>query len=147
MADLSMFEDKCFDLIINPVSNCFIPKLQPLWRETFRVLRHRGHLLCGFMNPAAYLFDYPEAATNGQLTVCNKLPYSDITSLSPDRLQEYLANRTPFEFSHTLNDQIGGQLAAGFIITGFYEDRFHPDVKDPLNEFMAPMLVTRAIKP
>src|SRR5262249_18049228 len=26
------------------------------------------------------------------------------------------------EFGHTLDDQIGGQIAAGFVITGFFED-------------------------
>ena len=38
----------------------------------------------------------------------------------------------PLEFGHTLEDQIGGQLEAGFVITGFYEDRYDNGESDPL---------------
>ena len=49
----------------------------------------------------------------------------------------------PLEFSHTLEDQIGGQIDAGFVIAGFYEDR-HRD--DPIAAFMPTYIATRAIK-
>jgi hypothetical protein len=49
----------------------------------------------------------------------------------------------PLEFSHTLEDQIGGQIYAGFVIAGFYEDR-HRD--DPIAAFMPTYIATRAIK-
>src|SRR4051794_6405376 len=39
MADLSVFPDSRFDLIIHPVSNVFVPDVKPVWREAFRVLR------------------------------------------------------------------------------------------------------------
>ena len=50
----------------------------------------------------------------------------------------------PLEFSHTLEEQIGGQIEAGFLISGFYEDR-HRD--DPIAAFMPTFVATRAIKP
>jgi hypothetical protein len=53
----------------------------------------------------------------------------------------------PMEFSHTLDDQIGGQLAAGFVITGFYEDRTPPSKEEPLTAYMPNCMATRAIKP
>ncbi len=31
MADLSMFSDQSFDLIVHPVSNVFIPDVRPVW--------------------------------------------------------------------------------------------------------------------
>jgi hypothetical protein len=49
----------------------------------------------------------------------------------------------PLEFSHTLEDQIGGQIEAGFAIVGFYEDR-HRD--DPIAARMPTYIATRAIK-
>jgi hypothetical protein len=49
----------------------------------------------------------------------------------------------PLEFSHTLEDQIGGQIDAGFVIAGFYEDR-HRDA--PVAAFMPTYIATRAIK-
>ena len=51
------FEDDSFDFIFNPVSNCFIPEIQPVWEETFRVLRKGGTMAVGFTNPIEYCFD------------------------------------------------------------------------------------------
>jgi hypothetical protein len=53
------------------------------------------------------------------------------------------------EFSHTLEDQIGGQLDAGFVLTGLYEDT-DSDADgdgDLLSDFMSPFIATRALKP
>ena len=58
MANLSMFPDESFELIIHPVSNTFVPDVIPVWRESFRVLTPGGILLAGFTNPLIYLFDY-----------------------------------------------------------------------------------------
>ncbi|MEZ0276700.1 MAG: class I SAM-dependent methyltransferase, partial [Roseimicrobium sp.] len=42
MADLSVFEDETFDLIVHPCSNCFVPDIKPVWREAFLVLKPGG---------------------------------------------------------------------------------------------------------
>jgi len=42
MADLGVFRDGVFDLIVHPVANCFVPDLQPVWSECSRVLRVGG---------------------------------------------------------------------------------------------------------
>ena len=47
-------------------------------------------------------------------------------------------------FGHTLEDQIGGQLDAGFVLTGLFEDR---DTDHPLAKFLPAFLATRAVKP
>ncbi len=53
----------------------------------------------------------------------------------------------PLEFSHTLDSLIGGQLQAGFILTGFYED-IYPDLEeDLLSQYMPSFFATRALKP
>lgn len=48
------------------------------------------------------------------------------------------------EFGHTPEDQIGGQISAGFAITGFFEDRYNGD--DALSKYMAWFIATRAMK-
>ena len=143
MADLSCFQDESFDLIVHPCSNLFVPDVHPVWAEAFRVLRPGGALLAGFCNPVLYIFD-SELADEGELEVCHTLPYADLTSLPPELLQKYVDDQQPLEFGHTLEDQIGGQIDAGFLIAGFYED-YWPGVA--LSEYMPIFIATRAIKP
>ncbi len=146
MADLSMLSDQTFDLIVHPVSNVFVPDVRPVWAEAFRVLRHGGALLAGFSNPAIYLFDYDLADSTGVLQVKYALPYSDLTSLTEEERKRYIDKGFPLEFSHSLEDQIGGQLAVGFVITGFYEDSYCEEEGDIVASYMPTFIVTRAIK-
>lgn len=147
MADLSMFFDQSFDLIVHPVSNCFVPDVRSVWAEAFRVLRGGGILLTGFSNPVNYLFDYDLADRTGVLQVKYGLPYSDLTSLTVEERQRHIKTEKPLEFSHTLEDQIGGQLDAGFTLTGFFEDAYPENENDLLTKYMPIFIATRAIKP
>lgn len=142
--DLPMLADESFDLVFHPVSNLFIPEVRPIYREAFRVLRHGGILLAGFMNPAMYLFSYDALDGKEPLTVKHKLPYSDEQALPKAELEKLISEGVPLEHSHTLTDQIGGQLDAGFYLAAMYED-FHKGVT--LSEYMPTYLATRAIKP
>ena len=146
MVDLSAFTDGSFGLIVHPISNCFSSEVRPLWREAFRVLRPGGVLVAGFVNPAVYLFDRDLAEGKGILQVRHGLPYSDIASLTDAEKKRLLDKLEPLEFSHTLDDQIGGQIEAGFAITGFYEDTYGPDVNDPLARYMPLFIAPRAEK-
>lgn len=141
MRDLSAFADESFDLIFHPVSNLFIHEIRPVWREAFRVLRRGGVMLAGFMNPAFYLFDM-DKADQGVLEVAHKLPYAD--SEHPAIMQKLMENNLPLEHSHSLADQIGGQVDAGFHIVGLYEDRHKGFV---IGDLMPTYIATRALKP
>ncbi len=147
MADLSAFADASFDLIFHPVSNIFAADVRPVWREAYRVLRAGGALLAGFNNPDIYIFDLDLLDREHRLEVKFKLPYSDTESLSEAARAAYLAKGWPLEFSHTLDDQIGGQLAAGFLLAAFFEDRYPPEENDLLSQYMPTFFATRAIKP
>jgi SAM-dependent methyltransferase len=143
MADLSRFHAESFDLVFHPVSNCFAPAVRPVWREAFRVLRRGGLLLAGFNNPAIYIFDL-EDERQERLEVKYRLPYSDIESPDEAERERLLASGRPLEFSHTLEDQLGGQLDAGFQLTALYEDR-HRGLR--VADFMPTYIATRAVKP
>ena len=92
-----------------------------------------------------FLFDVA-AYEAGEFVVTHTIPYSDTEVLTLEEIADRRDRGDPLEFGHTLDDQIGGQLAAGFMIAGFYEDRFSPEV-DPLSRFMASFIATRAVKP
>jgi SAM-dependent methyltransferase len=147
MADLGSFPDGCFALIIHPVSNVFVPEVRPVWKEAFRVLRPGGMLAAGFMNPATYIFDFAEWERTGKLEARYSLPYSDIEQLPPDELLRYGQEGIPLEFSHTLEEQIGGQVNAGFRITGLYEDQDREGDYNPFRNYMPRYIATRAEKP
>ncbi len=144
MRDLSVFTDEQFDFIFHPCSNSFVPEIEPVWREAARVLKPGGIMLCGFTNPVRYLFD-DERTYNGSLTVRHALPYSDFTHLNEAERQKYVIEPGhPFEFGHTLEQQIGEQLRAGFVLTNFYEDAYPEAEKDPISSYMKTFIATRA---
>jgi len=147
MADLHVFAAESFDLIVHPVSNVFAPDVRPVWREAYRVLRHAGVLMAGFMNPDWYLFDHELGERTGEIKVAYPLPYSDVGSLSPAQLEEYIRQGWPLEHSHSLESQIGGQLEAGLVLTHLFEDRYPAGDANPMAEYMFPFIATRAVKP
>ena len=64
--------------------------------------------------------------------------------LTPEELQQKIKDQQPLEFGHSLEAQIGGQIQAGFLICGFYEDSFGNDLLDlHIDTYIA----TRAIRP
>ena len=144
MANLGCFDDGSFDLIFHPASNVFVPDVEIVWRECFRVLRPGGVLLAGFMNPAVFLFDHEEAESTENLTVKYPLPYSDELSLSAEMLERKISQKQPLEYSHSLTTQIGGQLKAGFVLTGLYEDY---DERWRFSQYSPICIATRAVRP
>jgi hypothetical protein len=101
-------------------------------------LKKGGILLAGMDNGFCYLFD---EESGEPLLVKNKLPYNP---LKDERLfKRDIADNSGVQFSHTLEEQIGGQLKAGFILTDLYEDRDDGGIyKDYFPEYIA----TRAVK-
>jgi len=142
-ADLSMFADESFDLVFNPCSTVFMEDVRQVWREAYRVLRHGGILMAGLMNPVHYIFDLYKA-DEGVLEVAHAIPYSDLTSLTLEELEEHIEKGLPLEFGHSLTDLLGGQCAAGFHIVDIYEDAM---ADSPLARYHPNYLATQAIKP
>lgn len=145
-ADLSRFADASFDLIFHPCSNCYFPKLEPVWNECFRVLRSGGALLSGFMNPIFYMIDHRVENKKSNLLLKYALPFSDLKSLSEKDKAELINAGEPVEFGHTLTEQIGGQIRAGFLIADFYEDRWSAKAS-VLNKLTDLLIATKAVKP
>ena len=131
------FEDETFDLIFHPVSNCYVEEVKPIFRECFRILKKGGILLCGLDNGINFIFDETETE------VKYKLPFNPLND--PQQYEESIKNDWGIQFSHTLAEQIGGQLEAGFILKNLYEDT---NGEGKLHEYNIPSFwATRAIKP
>jgi SAM-dependent methyltransferase len=142
MKDLSAFEDESFDLIFHPCSNGFSETIRPVWKEAYRILKPNGTLLSGFSNPVIYLFD-PELEKQDILRLRFSVPYSDLESITPVERESYFPGE-PLSFGHSLEDQIGGQIDAGFKIIGFYEDDWGNT--QLIDKYMKSFIATRAAK-
>ena len=72
-----------------------------------------------------------------------RLPFNPLTDLSEERKQKIIEDNKPFVFSHTLTEQLGGLLKAGFMITDIYEDG---DGGGLFDKYMNPYVAVRAVK-
>ncbi|MFD1019129.1 class I SAM-dependent methyltransferase [Thalassobacillus hwangdonensis] len=143
MDDLHMFEDESFDLIVHPVSNLFVEYIQPVWNEAARVLKEKGTLISGFTNPLLFIFN-DEQEMKGNLEVSNSVPSSTVSGFSEEELQAYLEADQTIEYAHTLEEQIQGQINAGFMVAGLYEDDFGG--RRMLDKYIKTFIATKAIK-
>lgn len=130
------FADETFDLIFHPVSNCYIQDVEPVWRECHRILKKGGILLAGLDNGLSYAFN--DEGTE----LVQRLPYNPLKD--PKLYEEALKNNEGIQFSHTIEEQVGGQLRAGLTLIDIYQDT---DGYGRLEEFQVPtFFATKAMK-
>ena len=116
-ADMTLplpFEDGEFDLIFHPVSNCYIKDVKHVWRECFRILKKGGTLLSGTDHYVNYIVSEDERS------VVNRLPFDPL--VNKDQMEMLERKDCGVQFSHTIEEQINGQLEAGFVLKELYED-------------------------
>jgi SAM-dependent methyltransferase len=146
MRDLSRFGDGAFDIVFHPISNLYVPDVRPVWRECFRVLAEGGRLLSSFYNPVVFVGDRdPDHAEAGVIRPCFTIPYADCSDLDERALAAKLARGEALVFGHSLADQIGGQIAAGFVVDGFIED-MQPNPRFLIDRYLPTFIATRALK-
>ena len=108
------FPDESFDLIFHPVANCYIEDVQHVWRECFRILKPGGRLMAGMDNGFNFMTDWEETE------IKYSLPYNPLKNKA--LYEKGMKDNDGVQFSHTLNEQIRGQLQAGFRLVDLYED-------------------------
>lgn len=109
------FYDGEFDLIFHPVSNCYIEDVSHVWRECHRILKKGGRLLAGLDNGFNYLFD-----EENEREIRYRLPFNPLKDR--ELLPVLERDHSGIQFSHTLEEQLRGQLKAGFTLLDLYED-------------------------
>lgn len=111
------FADDSFDLIFHPVPNCYIEDVMHVWRECHRILKPGGLLMAGLDNGMNFLF---EDEDDNEGTIRFSLPFNPLRDKA---LMAFLEeNDDGIQFSHTLEEQIRGQLKVGFQLLDMYED-------------------------
>ena len=131
------FEDASFDMVVNPVSLCYVREVEPIWREVARVLRPGGVLLAGLDTGFNYVVD------NEEERVVRGLPFDPLAD--PEAMAWLMEDDAGVQFSHTLDELLGGMLRAGLVITDLFEDT---NGEGRLHELGIPtMLAVRAAKP
>lgn len=114
MTERLPFDNGEFDMVFHPVSNCYIKDVRHVWRECYRVLKKGGVLISGTDHYVNYIVDDDETM------IINHLPFDPL--INPGQMQQLERSDCGVQFSHTIEEQIGGQLEAGFTLTNIYED-------------------------
>ena len=131
------FDDGEFDIVFHPVANCYVEDVRSVWKECYRVLKKGGLLISGTDHYVNYIVDEDEK------TIINHLPFNPLKD--EDQMRQLEADDSGVQFSHSLEEQIGGQLEAGFTLTNLYEDT---NGEGRLHELNIPtFLAMRSVKP
>ena len=102
-------------------NSAFIEDLENMYKEASRVLKKGGLLMVGFMNPWIYMYDADIVwdKPDEELLLKYSIPFN-----SKELEEEGKLTINPeygYEFSHTLESQIRGQLKNGLAMIDFYK--------------------------
>lgn len=111
MCDLSCFVDNTFDLVINPPSLMYIPKLDVVFDEVYRVTKAGGEFIIMAPNPINYVCDWIDDEKGGYYKAVHKMPWCSTDFDDSDWI----------EYGHTMEEYLGGLIKSGFIINGYME--------------------------
>lgn len=109
MDDLERYPSESFDLVLQPVSTCYLPSLIQLHAGLARILKAGGHYIVQHKQPAALQFGGTAHWMEGSANI-EGFPLPPVPPGTPYResgTQEYL---------HTLDSLLGGLCRSGFLI-------------------------------
>ena len=127
MDDLSMLRDGEFDIVIHPVSSCYVARVQSVFAEVARVTRPGGIYVSQHKQPVSLQVSVDPVSVGGgsqsgyllqhRYYRESPVPPSDSGSDVGRRLRESGA----VEFLHRWEQLIGGMCRAGFVIEDLSE--------------------------
>ncbi|MFK7821971.1 MAG: class I SAM-dependent methyltransferase, partial [Planctomycetaceae bacterium] len=129
MDDLSAFDQSAFDIVHQPVSTCYVPAIETVYREIARVLRDGGLYISQHKQPASLQITHRNNRDRFVIGVEyyreGPLPQTDDTSYREPGATEYL---------HRTEQIVGGLCRAGFVIEDLSEP-YRADPKAAVTEF------------
>jgi SAM-dependent methyltransferase len=127
MDDLSMLSGESFDLVIHPVSTCYLPKVTIVFEQVASVLRGGGLYISQHKSPVSLQTSMQR--TSGRYAILH--PYYRQEPVPPPEKSTSVSRRLrepgATEFLHRWEDLIGGLCRSGFVI----EDLIEPMHADP----------------
>lgn len=150
MDRLDMLPDRSFDVVVHPVSTCYLPDVAPVFREVARVLCPGGIYISQHKSPTSLQTSH-RCNADGRYGIEHEY-YRDtaVPAVSqPSSATNRLRERGAIEYLHRLEQLIGGICRAGMVIEDFIEP-FHAE-PDAVGEsfahrarFVAPYLRIKA---
>ena len=122
MDDLSMFPDKHFDIVIQPVSSCYVPAVASVYQQVARVIVPAGIYVSQHKQPVSLQVGTQPSPRGYEIT---ETYYRD-TALPPAAASR-LREAGTIEYLHRWEELVGHLCRAGFVI----EDLLEPSHGDP----------------
>jgi SAM-dependent methyltransferase len=117
MDDLSMLAEASFDAVVQPVSTCYVPNLQPVFAAVARVIRGGGLYVSQHKAPTSL---QASLRPDGGAYVLTE-PYYRTGPLPAADGASHLREAGTVEFLHRWEELVGGICRAGFVIEDLVE--------------------------
>lgn len=130
MNNLSPLGNGIFDIVLQPVSTCYVENIRAVYREVARVMKTGGVYISQHKQPIS-LQAAAKPSSNGIYNI--QEPYYRSGPLPPVTNSEHREANTK-EFLHTLESILGGMCAQGFAINDVKEPK-HADPSAPKGSF------------
>ncbi|WP_044303801.1 class I SAM-dependent methyltransferase [Rhodopirellula sallentina] len=121
MDDLSMLDPGAFDLVVHPVSSCYLPDVTAIYAEVARVTRPGGLYVSQHKSPTSLQGSMQRSSGFYELRHdyyrTAPVPPPDTASVAANRLRENGA----VEFLHRWEELIGGLCRSGFVVEDLVE--------------------------
>lgn len=130
MDDLSRCMDSEFDLVIHPVSTCYVADVRPVYREVARVCKADGLYISHHKQPACLnAAQYPDSRGGYRIEIPQDLKQS-----LPEVKNSLYREEGTLEFAHSYEHLLGELCRSGFSIEDVVEPQ-HGDKNAPLGDF------------
>ncbi|MEZ6117305.1 MAG: methyltransferase domain-containing protein [Pirellulaceae bacterium] len=117
MDDLGMFADQAFDIVIHPVSTCYLPKIAPVYREVARITRSHGLYISQHKQPVSLQASTLPSENGYELLT----PYYCESQPLPAVQGSLHREEGTLEYLHRWDQLIGEMCRAGFVIEDLTE--------------------------
>ncbi|MCH2124730.1 MAG: class I SAM-dependent methyltransferase [Pirellulaceae bacterium] len=122
---MPMFPNAAFDVVIHPVSTCYVPDIMKVFSEVARVTRPGGVYISQHKTPTSLQSSNTPSPNGYEIT---EVYYR--TDPLPPVIGSRLREEGTLEYLHRWEELIGGMCRAGFVIEDLFEPMHAEDDSD-----------------